>query len=569
MTSAPPITAAQQSIAGVKPENEDACGIRVPEPAQLATKGLAAVVCDGISGSEAGREAAESCVQGFLNDYFSTPDSWTVETSGHKVLTALNRWLYGQGQQRYGHPAMVTTFSALVVKSASAYLFHVGDSRIYLFRGGDLECLTHDHRAQVTRDKNYLSRALGIELHMEIDFRTLPVEVGDLFVLTTDGVHDFLDDARLRALIRTGGHELEKLCQAIVAAAMESGSSDNITCQVVRIDRLLAEDPQDVYQKLTELPFPPPLEPGHILDGYRVVRELHASARTQVYLAVDEETGEKVVLKTPSVNYEDDPAYINAFLHEEWAGRRIDSPHVLRVLEPRRKRQFLYVVTEYVEGRTLRQWMHDHRSPALADVRDIAGQIAAGLRAFHRLEMIHQDLKPENIVIDTEGTVKIIDFGSIKIAGIEEIATPLERNNLLGTRNYTAPEYLRGFAGTNRSDIYSLGVIVYEMLTGRLPYGRELTPRNLKRVRYRPAADHNPEVPVWMDGALEKAVAIDPTRRYERLSEFTYDLSHPNPAFTRQGMQPLLERNPTAFWKGLALVSLLANLVLLVQLLRT
>src|SRR4030065_761624 len=101
-------------------------------------------------------------------------------------------------------------------------------------------------------------------------------------------------------------------------------------------------------------------------------------------------------------------------MHEEGAGRRINSPHVLRVLEPTRRRQFLYYVTEYVEGQTLRQWMNDYPLAALPDVRNIVEQLARGLRAFQRMEMIHQDLKPENILIDKHGTVKIIDFGSTR-----------------------------------------------------------------------------------------------------------------------------------------------------------
>jgi serine/threonine protein kinase len=160
--------------------------------------------------------------------------------------------------------------------------------------------------------------------------------------------------------------------------------------------------------------------------------------------------------------------------------------------------------------------------------------------------------------------VKIIDFGSTKIAGIEEITTPLERQNVLGTRNYTAPEYLQGVIGSNASDIYSLGVIAYEMLTGKLPYGdRELTLRRLQRVHYTPAVQHNPEIPAWLDRALEKAVAIDRRRRYAVLSEFTHDLAHPNPAFVMKGTEPLIERNPLLVWKGIAALLLLLNLVLL------
>ena len=189
--------------------------------------------------------------------------------------------------------------------------------------------------------------------------------------------------------------------------------------------------------------------------------------------------------------------------------------------------------------------MHDNPQPVIEAVRNIVQQIAAGLRAFHRQEMIHQDLKPENIMIDEHGTVKIIDFGSTKIAGIEEISTPLERQNMPGTRNYTAPEYLQGYAGSNVSDIYSLGVVTYEMLTGELPYGKkELILRRLRRVRYQSASRFNADLPVWIDKTLEKATIIERKRHYSLLSEFIHDLAHPNPAIASRHAEPLMERNP-------------------------
>jgi len=565
MSSILKITSGLHSEAGIKDSNDDAGGIRVPEAALLNTRGIAAVIADGMSGSEAGKEAAEACVRGFLTDYFTTPESWSTETAGEKILSALNRWLYAQGHHHYeSTSAMVTTLSVLVIKSATAHLFHVGDTRIYRMRQGKLECLTHDHRVHISEDKNYLSRAMGIELHMEIDYRSLPVEVNDIYLLTTDGVHDYLNDTTLAGFLYDSGTDLDESARTIVASALEKGSHDNVSCEVLKVEELPHQNEHEFYQQFSELLFPPLLETGMVLDGYEIIRELHASKRTQVYLAEDRETHTRVILKTPSVNFDDDAEYIDRFLHEEWAGRRIKNQHVLKVLAPRAHRQCLYYVTEYIGGQTLRQWMNDNRQPALDAVRKIVQQIAAGLRAFHRLEMIHQDLKPENIMIDAHGTVKIIDFGSTKIAGIEEIATPLDRQNLLGTLNYTAPEYLQGYAGNNVSDIYSLGVITYEMLTGELPYGdKELTLRRLKSARYIPAVQFNPEVPAWLDRSLQKATAIARNCRYTLLSEFVHDLGHPNPAFLSRGAEPLIERNPLLVWKGMAVLLFMLNLLLL------
>ncbi len=566
------VTIGQHSEQGLKDENQDFHGAIIPKPPQLDTKGIAIAIADGVSSSIDGREAAQTAVGSFLSDYYSTPDSWTTKTSVHKILTAINSWLYSKAQHsEHTTRGLLTTFSALVLKSTSGHVFHVGDSRIYRLQGDTLEALTIDHRRWVSEKKNYLNRAVGIDMHLDIDYRQLSLEPGDLFVLTTDGVHDFISDAQIQQVVEEN-HDPQRAAERLVQLALDSGSNDNVTAQVVRIDSLPAKDTDTAVKELTQLPFPPPLEPGMLLDGYRIRKEIHASKRTQVYLAEDSETGQRVIIKTPSVNYEDDPAYIEGFVREEWAGKRIDNSRVIKVIEQKRERHFLYYVMEYVDGQTLRQWMDQHPKPDIKDVRLLLEQIATGLRAFHRLEMLHQDLKPENIMLDAQGTVKIIDFGSTKIAGIAEISSPIERLGLLGTKHYTAPEYLLGQPGSNRADIFSLGTIAYELLTGKLPYGNALEHtegrRAVARLQYHPSYHHNPMIPVWMDGALKKAVHPDPKQRYDTLSEFLHDLSQPNPRFGSEAQIPLIERNPVAFWRGLSLLLGLSNLALLYLLLR-
>lgn len=555
------------SIAGVKEQNEDACGVVVPDEPLLTTKGIAAVVADGMSASDDGKQASEGCVKSFLSDYFSTPETWSVKNSGQKILSALNRWLHGQGQRQYqSNKGMVTTISALVFKSNTAYIFHVGDTRIYRLRGNDLEQLTIDHRYVVSKEKSYLSRALGIELRVDIDYKTFSIEVGDIFIQLTDGVYEFISNSYIKKTVLENKTNLEYTAKTIIDQAVENKSDDNLTCQIIEVTHLPSENKSEFYEKLTELPFPPPLEPGLILDGYKVIRHMFSNKRTEVYLVEDIETNESIVMKAPSVNYADDPEYINQFLHEEWAGKRINNPHVLKVLDIKRKRTALYYITEFIEGSTLRQWLDDNPRPSLALVRTFSKQIERGLRAFHRLEMIHQDLKPENILIDKDKTLKIIDFGSTKIAGIEEIHLPIEVNNILGTINYTAPEYHIGDPGSNRSDIFSLGVIVYEMLTGHLPYGKEMSVKNIKRVRYTSLKYYIPEIPIWVDKAVEKAVNINPENRFSILSEFTYALNRPDSSLINTDYVPLLKRNPIRTWQYISFILVIFNLVLLYQL---
>ena len=485
-----------------------------------------------------------------------------VKTSVEKVLLATNRWLCGQGADS-ARRSCATTLSALVVKSTTAHLFHVGDTRVYRLRQGELVQLTQDHRVWVSEEKNFLTRALGIDLHLDIDYRPVPVEAGDVFLFTTDGVHEYVSDQAMVAAIEEHADHLDRAAREIATLALRAGSPDNVTCQIVRFDALPQIDAAGWLDQLTEKPFPPELDPGMRLDGYRIVRALHASARSQVYLAVDEDSGAQVALKTPSANYQDDPVYLDLFTHEEWVGKRLHSPHVLRVIEPTRPRQFLYTVAEYVAGDTLRQWMHAHPQPDLHRVRDLIGQIARGLMAFHRLEMIHQDLKPENILIDAEGTARIIDFGSTKIAGVEEITTPIQRLNLLGTRLYTAPEYLLGEPCSPRSDLFALAVITYELITGHLPYGDGFDETTIRRLTYTPARQWAPDLPLWVDWALEKALQRNPALRQAELSEFLHDLAEPNPDFVAARRPPILARDPVATWRGLFIASALVNLILL------
>jgi len=558
------IESAQLCLAGGKQENQDACGIRIADGQQLQTKGIAIAIADGMSGSDAGREASQACVQGFLNDYFSTPETWTVQTSAQKIIAALNHWLHGNGQRKYqSHKGMVTTLSAIILKSNTGFIFHVGDSRIYRLRGTEYKQLTNDHRVQINENKSLLSRAVGIDVRLDIDYKSIPLEVGDTFVTLTDGIHEFVSDNVITDILQKNSENLNLAAKLITEEALINKTNDNVTCQIIRVKTLPGENEEEFYQKLTELPFPPILEPGMILDGYKILRHLFSNKRTEVYLAQDNETQDKVVLKAPSVNYDDDAEYISLFLHEEWAGRRINNSHVMKVLEIHRKRTALYYIAELIEGRTLRQWIDDEPRANLNTVRDFVEQISRGLRAFHRLEMIHQDLKPENIIVDNNGTLKIIDFGSTKIAGIDEISAPIQFNNILGTINYTAPEYHTGNTGSNRSDIFSLGVITYELLTGHLPYGKELTAKNILKVNYISAKRYSPEIPVWVDKALEKSVTINPDNRFNKLSEFVYALSHADSRLINNDYIPLIKRNPVRAWQIISAILLITNIILL------
>lgn len=567
------ITTGQHSDKGRKSANQDFHGLCVPREPQLSGKGIAIALADGISSSSVGHIASESAVKGFLSDYYCTSDAWSVKRSAQRVLEASNSWLHAQTRQsqwRYDRDrGYVCTFSAMVLKSTTAHLFHVGDARICRLQGQALEQLTTDHRVIVAQDESYLSRALGVQSQLDLDYVALPLEVGDTFVLTTDGVHEYMDGAFVAQAIKQAGDELDRAARAITEEALRRGSSDNLTIQIIRIDELPAPDAAEVPQHSVSLSPPPLPSDGSLIDGFRIVRELHASFRSHLYLAQDEATGQPLVIKIPSLDMRDDPAYLERFMMEEWVARRIHNTHVLRPFAQTRKRTALYVTLEYLEGQTLAQWMRDHPRPDLEAVRGIVEQIARGLQAFHRLEMLHQDLRPENIMIDLQGTLKIIDFGATRVASMQETLAAGQNEDMLGTVQYSAPEYLLGDDITARADTFSLGVITYQMLTGRLPYGalaaRLRTRRDLQSLNYAPVRDHDPQIPVWIEGALRKAVHPNPMQRYDEVAEFAYDLRHPNREFLSRRSPPLIERNPVVFWKSVSLVLAVALIAALSQ----
>lgn len=567
------ISVGQYSDKGRKEINQDFHGVYIPNDHLLTSKGIAIALADGISSSEVSQIASESAVKGFLEDYFCTSEAWSVKTSAQRVLIATNSWLHSQtlhSQHRYDKDrGYVCTFSALVLKSTTAHIFHAGDTRIYRLGEHALEQLTKDHRLWVSEDKSYLSRGLGINPQLEIDYETVQVQQGDIFLLATDGVYEYAQPEFILNTVNAHQDNLDHAAKLIADEAYNQGSTDNLTIQLVRVNELPSQDADELLQQLTELPFPPILEARMLFDGYKIIREVHASSRSHVYLALDEETNTQVIIKTPSIDLRGDTAYLERFLMEEWIARRINSAYVLKPCLQTHKRNYLYIVTEFIEGQTLAQWMIDNPKPDLETVRGIVEQIAKGLRAFHRMEMLHQDLRPNNIMIDSIGTVKIIDFGSTLVASIMEISTPFERNNILGTAQYTAPEYFLGESGTTRSDMFSLGVIAYQMLSGKLPYGAKVAQCRTKnaqnKLSYDSLLDDDREIPAWVDEAIKKVLHPNPYKRYEELSEFLYDLRHPNKTFLSKTRPPLMERNPVLFWKSVSLILAVIIFILLAR----
>ncbi|MGY5450866.1 protein kinase domain-containing protein [Agarivorans sp. MS3-6] len=549
------------SISGPKPENQDACVAKIPEPWTRYYKGVVAILADGLSSAENAKVAAQISVTQFVEDYYATPESWSVNKSTAQVAKSLNNWLFQQGKQTGSYAC---TLSTLIIKSRVAHLFHVGDSRIYRLRGGQLRQLTRDHVQIRGKQKNHLTRALGVDSNLELDYSTHAVETGDLFMLTSDGVHDALSEQQLIQLLQLEFKGLEEHANAIVNAAELAGSDDNISAMLVSVDNVPSAELDESRAQLLHLPIPPVMTIGNKIDQYRISEILHTSPRSHVYLVEElnqqgDNSGTVRILKAPDRSMTDDNEYFAGFAREEWVGRVVSNPHIMRTFEPAGTRRFRYLIAEYVPGITLRQWMDQHPHPPIQQVVRMLEKLAKALRALRRYEMVHRDLKPENIIVTANEQLKLVDFGTVQSA--EQLEQNEKNTSPVGSVQYIAPEYLVGETGKHRSDIFSFAVIAYEMLSGKLPYKparrEQVAQRHYADWHYQNIQHYRNDMPDWLDAALEQGCKPKPHQRYQSLSEFIHDLQHANPTLRASyTAKPLIERNPVRFWQSTTLILL-------------
>jgi serine/threonine protein phosphatase PrpC len=565
------VTLGQASLAGAHDINQDFHGAFLPRGHQLVSKGIALALADGISSSRVSQLASQTAVRSFLADYYATSEAWSVRRAAERVLSAANAWLHAQTMASDGRfekdRGYVCTFSALILKGRDLHLLHVGDSRIYRLHPHALEQLTEDHRVRLSSTESYLGRAVGAGPFVEIDYRSWEAEIGEIYLLATDGAYGHLQAEDIHEALRQHPADLDAVATRLVSLARSRGSSDDATLQVLRIDELPPLDGLHPQLSREGLALPPALAPRMDFEGFTILREMQVSARSHLHLAVDNSSGRQYVIKTPSVDLSQDADYLDRFVLEEWIARRVDSPHVVKTWPGERPRTCLFVAMEFIDGQTLAQWMRDNPRPPLDSVRSIIEQLAQGLQALHRREMLHQDLRPENVMIDLQGTVKLIDLATAHVEGLAEYQRDALVSGVPGTLQYTAPEYLLGQGGSQRSELFALAAITYQMLTGQLPYGldasRVRSPADLRRLRYVPVRHLRPDLPPWVDAVLAKALHPDPARRQEVISEFIHDLKLPGGQFLSRRATPLIERNPVLFWKCSTALLSLAVIVLL------
>lgn len=550
---------------GPRERNEDFVGMVTPNEPELSTKGLIAALADGVSGSEGGREASEYTVRGLLADYYATPDTWPVTQSLDRVLKAINSWVQQQGSVRAELAGMATTLTAIVLRGSFYYFAHVGDTRLYLLREGKLTQLTTDHVWDRPEMQHVLTRAVGLDSRLAIDHGMGESRAGDVFLLACDGVWASLteyDIARHLAEAAAGHIDSGGTANALVNAALAAGSGDNCSALVLKVDALPEENLRDALSVSQQLPLPPRLKAGQILDGYRVEAVIHASPATLLYRVFDPKSQRQLVLKTLHPDRSNDAQERSAFAHEEWLAKRAVARFFPQVIAPEQK-NYLYYLTTWHEGQTLQQKLdvggHFTAPEAIAH----GTKLVRAIGALHRRSIIHRDIKPGNVHLGADGELRLLDLG-VAHSGLEEGDITAQQHTLAGTPSFLAPEQFDHAPPSRQTDVYAAGVTLYFMLTRRYPYG-EIEPFQHPRFGDpTPPGRYRPDIPLWLENVLLKAVARDPADRFETAEEFMLALERgaANPVVAR-GPTPLAKRDPASLWRAVAVASIVLNLLLL------
>ena len=572
------------SQAGRKDTNEDFCAAMLPPPDQAAMGSIVAIA-DGVSTGGMGKEAAQTTVTSLVRDYYGTPETWDTTVALDRIIGAQNTWLAGVNRRR--QPAMgLTTLTAMVLRGHGYTLAHVGDTRACLLRDGQFTQLTHDHVASHPDLSHQLLRCIGVEDRVVVDYSQGDLLVGDLFLLLSDGVHNVLNEARLKALIdeQPEGGDAQALCEALVAAALQRGSLDNVTALAVRVRGLDSATLQDQNRLAAQLPIPPRLKLGEHIDGLLITAVVADNGINLVYQARDPATHKRYALKTLHPQRAHDAEERAMLAHEAWLARRMatsraaenlvavhDAPPTLPVGQGA---SAFYLLYDWHAGETLQHLLDRQHRPGVAQSIAMATQAAKALGHLHRQGVIHRDVKPANLHQGEDGVLRLLDLG-VALSGREPASA---RALHAGTPSFINPEQwgfrLRG-GGVDtdaepepadaRSDLFALGVTLYQLLTGKLPYG-EVLPYQAGRYYRDPVAPsrHQPGVPIWLDHIVLKAVSRDQKQRFETAEELLLALERgASRPLTAPPATPLIQRDPTMLWKLLLGFSVLMNLLLI------
>ncbi|MBI1869042.1 MAG: bifunctional protein-serine/threonine kinase/phosphatase [Methylocystis sp.] len=539
---------------GKRAENEDYVAACFGSPGARPHLGIVTAIADGVGGCNGGREAAELAVRSFIDGYYAQPETLGVLRASARSLEAINSWLAAQARVDPKLLGMGATFTALIVARRMAHVVHVGDTRLYRLKDGGLELLTQDHTGRGDF-AHALQRAVGFEDAIRFDHAAYGLNLHDRFLLCSDGVHGWLRDQRLRELLGDRASP-EETARLIVASALDAGGSDNATALVVDIVDLPPADESEITRAVAGLPIQKLPELGMLVDDFRIDEVIANGRYSRLMRATDLQNGKSLVLKFPHPRVAEDASHRLAFVNEAWASARVRSPFIGEIIELSPGRQTrLYSAMPFYDGETLEARLRRLPRIDLAEGVHIATRLARAIVTLHRSGIIHRDIKPDNVILLSDGGLRLVDLGVCRVPQLEDFP----EQDIPGTPSYMAPELFGGAAGDELSDLYALGVTVYRAFSGGYPYG-EIEPFSKPRFgKPQPLCSKRPDLPAWLDAVLLKTVATDSRDRYGDVLEFAFELEN-GAARTRplaRKKKSLYDRSPLAFWQGLSVCLLL------------
>ena len=541
---------------GPRPSNEDFVGYCIAEGADALRRGHVVAVADGMSGAKGGRTAAEVTIHSLLDGYYSLPEALGVQRNAAHALETVNGWLHRQGRNDPELEGATTTLTALIVTGRTAHVVHVGNTRAYHLSGGRLVKLTDDHTHAPGDHQRVVYRAVGLEPSLRLDHATVPLRSQDRFLLCSDGVHAVLGVARLATLLGRHGAPADD-ARLIVEAALAAGASDNATAVVVDIVALPSASAGEVASLIADLPIVPLPSPGATLDGFLIEEPVSDGRYSAVFSAVDRRSGRKVAMKFPKPSATSGRIHALAFVREAWVAGNVRSPYVAECIEvPTERRSCLYTVMPFYEGETLEARLARPAAVSLDEGIRIALGLTRAAAALHRAGIVHRDIQPENILLEPQGTLRLLDLGVARLPQLEEFSAP----DLPGTPSYMAPELFRGQPASEATDQFAIGVTLYRLFTRQYPYG-EVEPSEQPRFgKLKPLAEHRPDLPAWVDHVVGRAISIEPARRFGDVLELGLEIEGAKDRNSPDAPRrlPLYERNPLLFWKVVSFLLLLA-----------
>jgi serine/threonine protein phosphatase PrpC len=540
---------------GPREANEDYAAFYVGDAAEQARLGAVAVIADGVGGAAGGRVAAELAVRSFVDGHLGQNATLGIQRNSARTIEAFNSWAHAVGSRDPSLAGMATTLTALVLRGRRVHVIHVGDTRAYRWRDGALDRMTTEHAMASAGLRHILTRAVGADESIRIDYASDTVRLYDRYLLCSDGIHGGVSDDTLRAILAQRNAP-DETARELVAAGLAARTGDNATALVIDVIGLPPADPADLAFAAAGLALLPVPKVGATIDGFHLHAMLADGRYTRVFEAEDTIDKRRVVLKFPKAITGAEGVLRDVFLREAWIAARIRSPWIGETIELSPERQTrLYTAMPFYEGETLERRLSRPPRVSLTAGLDYAIKLAGGVAALHRAGIIHRDIKPDNVILEAIHDrqvpgLRLVDLGVARLPHMEDIPAPYAP----GTPSFMAPELLAGAMGDERSDQFALGVTIYRMFTGEYPYGEIEAFSHPRFRRATPLTKHRPDLPAWLDEALARATAANPDDRFGDVFEFIFALEHgairAAPASPRR--LPLYERNPLLVWKIVA-----------------